>query len=961
MVFLEAEADARSRGVVILIGEDDFESMGAALLDRARHADGRIEGWRRLRDGRMAIEKVGDLMHARADRDIDARAEGGVARDPPLLGGDDLDTRLHEAAGGEGRVAGFRGGDGQGEQRSRVVRRRIPERHLPLRPLLDPRLPRRPAVGEEAPCHEEAPLLPRILRACVGREEPRDLVDREPRAGRIWQLRSTFLQEDVRAAQFHRRALRGELPGEQGDLRLDDARRHGEARRAGRKPPVRSEHEVVPIRTGAIETVGSFIEGGAVRIADPHARCELRGVPDDPAVVGFAQLAESLRRIAAAPLEALVAGPRLCRRLEPRYGELRLPVGVGAHRHVAQDGGDLVRDSRIEDLLLALLGLRLKEDVSLSVGDAAYAHDGPVSAAAREGAVGVDHLEEGGFGSPERQRPAVVKSSFTLPRKLLLAQERRRRAQLLGERQDGALSPCQEERLGCGDIPRCPQRLPDREGAPELPIEVLWLVGPEVRGDVVEHGGGAVPLLGRGGSAERLEAGARLPRRADHVDLPAVRFVAVIHVSHVREDFLGLRMKRDEGDVLRAVPPGDVFVVEGNDLLRDLLEFPIERGFDREAAAFEEPPLRRAAEHLFHLFAHPQHEVRGADGFAGGLEGHLLQFLERRQALLFRDGTLVLHVAQHLVGASADVERRRACPDRRSEEADRDRLIGNIRGFHNLAVEDLLHRIGGDGGPPVLAVGTEVRGPLRQRREHGGLREGELLHRRPEIHLARLFRAVGVMPEGDPVEVEVQELVFAVEALELAAEEELLHLPEHERVLGQVESVAGKLPRDRGGSARASHADDGARNRPQVDAASLIEPLILDCDDRLLQIHGNAIPFDEGSIFLLEEAVELHSIAILYHGAAGGEEARRVLNIGEREPEECQGKAKEGSGEHQEPAERETGNRACPEDSSLDDGESPPEAQRGYPLPWKIVLSAEGASLESEGIHGQRDKECRWP
>ena len=84
---------------------------------------------------------------------------------------------------------------------------------------------------------------------------------------------------------------------------------------------------------------------------------------------------------------------------------------------------------------------------------------------------------------------------------------------------------------------------------------------------------------------------------------------------------------------------------------------------------------------------------------------------------------------------------------------------------------------------------------LRQRREIGGLRNGEFVHRLVEIDERRRSDAIGAKAQVDFVQVKLEDLVLAVSALDLERQQRFLDLARHRKFVGQQE-VLGDLLRN---------------------------------------------------------------------------------------------------------------------------------------------------------------------
>ena len=126
---------------------------------------------------------------------------------------------------------------------------------------------------------------------------------------------------------------------------------------------------------------------------------------------------------------------------------------------------------------------------------------------------------------------------------------------------------------------------------------------------------------------------------------------------------------------------------------------------------------------------------------------------------------------------------------------------------------------------------------LRDAGEESGLRERQLRRAVPEVRTGGALDAVGAVPEVDRVEVGGEDPVLRPLLLELPRERRLLELARHRPLVAR-QRVLHELLRDRRPALHcALVADVGpqrARHSADVDAAVLVEALVLGCDDRLL-------------------------------------------------------------------------------------------------------------------------------
>jgi hypothetical protein len=136
----------------------------------------------------------------------------------------------------------------------------------------------------------------------------------------------------------------------------------------------------------------------------------------------------------------------------------------------------------------------------------------------------------------------------------------------------------------------------------------------------------------------------------------------------------------------------------------------------------------------------------------------------------------------------------------------------------------------------------------------GASRDGDLtsdvLGGFAEIALCRRLDAVGAGTEIDAVEVELENFVLGVLALQPQRQFHFLQLARHGAFLGQ-EQVFGELLRQRRAALRyaAMHdvGDGRARDADGVDAVMRIEAAVLDGDERLRQIGRQILQRDIGA------------------------------------------------------------------------------------------------------------------
>ena len=140
----------------------------------------------------------------------------------------------------------------------------------------------------------------------------------------------------------------------------------------------------------------------------------------------------------------------------------------------------------------------------------------------------------------------------------------------------------------------------------------------------------------------------------------------------------------------------------------------------------------------------------------------------------------------------------------------------------------------------LLAERVVVVRRLGQRREVGDLLDGEVLELLVEVGEARRGDAVGADAEIDLVQIELEDLVLGVGALDADGEDGFLDLALDRAVAGEQE-VLGDLLRDGRGALGAAVAalhlgldqlEDGAGDALHVETAVLVEALVLGREER---------------------------------------------------------------------------------------------------------------------------------
>ncbi|EPZ87359.1 hypothetical protein BURCENK562V_C1174 [Burkholderia cenocepacia K56-2Valvano] len=162
---------------------------------------------------------------------------------------------------------------------------------------------------------------------------------------------------------------------------------------------------------------------------------------------------------------------------------------------------------------------------------------------------------------------------------------------------------------------------------------------------------------------------------------------------------------------------------------------------------------------------------------------------------------------------------------------------------------------------------------LRQPREHRRFRERDVLQVLAEVHARRGRETVRSLAEIDLVHVQLEDLVLRQGLLDLVREQHFVDLA-RVGLLARQEEVARDLHRDRARAlARAAVHQVGharAQDADEIDAAVLVEAVVLDREHGLLHHVGNILEAHEAAA-LLAELADQHVV--------GGEHAQRHLRL----------------------------------------------------------------------------------
>ncbi len=160
----------------------------------------------------------------------------------------------------------------------------------------------------------------------------------------------------------------------------------------------------------------------------------------------------------------------------------------------------------------------------------------------------------------------------------------------------------------------------------------------------------------------------------------------------------------------------------------------------------------------------------------------------------------------------------------------------------------------------AVAVGVIIVRALGQRREIGGLGDGQFVERLVEVVERGGGDAVGADAEIDLVQIELENLVLGEGLFEADRDQRLAELAVEGHVRGEQE-VLGDLLGDGGGADEAAvldHVDDvvedGAHDAARIDAAMAVEILVLGREESLDDARRNGRDGDIEAAFARELA-----------------------------------------------------------------------------------------------------------
>ena len=172
---------------------------------------------------------------------------------------------------------------------------------------------------------------------------------------------------------------------------------------------------------------------------------------------------------------------------------------------------------------------------------------------------------------------------------------------------------------------------------------------------------------------------------------------------------------------------------------------------------------------------------------------------------------------------------------RKCTAADWNRLVGRAiglrRGDYAFLPRPLQHAVASDTRRARIAVGAAPLGRLRQGDEQGGLADRQPARLLAEVGERRRAHALDVAAERRQPQVQREDLRLRQMVLEPQGADDLAHLGAA-RALVVTLDEAGDLHGQRGGAGNDAAVLDelpgGARQRPHVDAAMIVEALVLE-------------------------------------------------------------------------------------------------------------------------------------
>ena len=294
-------------------------------------------------------------------------------------------------------------------------------------------------------------------------------------------------------------------------------------------------------------------------------------------------------------------------------------------------------------------------------------------------------------------------------------------------------------------------------------------------------------MLERRGVQQRLERRSRLPAAAARaVELR----LAEIATAHHGEDVAGPRIDRDQRSLQIGI--GEAAQPLRHRALRHLLQVRHERRPDFPFGRMVSAKL--ISKELTQVVL----RVPGLRDFGARVRSNAKTRAPGRLLLLRRDESLVAHPPEHDVAAR-----------------------------HGIV---------------EMIPGRERSGGARKTGNQGGLGQGQLFRRSSEQMPRHRLDTVNARAQIDAIQVQLEDLILGELRIDHHGKHRLVELASIGLPVGQKQRPGELLRQRRTALLRAWLADvaeDGASERNGIDADVAVEPMVLDRDERVLQVGGN--------------------------------------------------------------------------------------------------------------------------
>src|SRR3989344_419967 len=537
------------------------------------------------------------------------------------------------------------------------------------------------------------------------------------------------------------------------------------------------------------------MHGRVVVVAGPHADRERRRVAHGPAVAVVVRSAGLHSHI--------IAGEHS----QPQTGMEKPRAGAYVGQYVGDSAGVVgIRDS----LLLALISL---QDLLILIAHFQYQGLLPQDAFLRKHGVSVHQVVETHRAAAEHHRQA----EFI---RIVQGLQAGRLHKPNGGAQAGEIQRLDRRYVYGLRQRRADGHRPDAGTLVVLRVETLRIAFPEVRSgrhfraaqigrelrrDIEQDRLRRIALHERVHVYERLERGTRLTQAlGDHIELPFLVRGEIIPGAHHGQDLSGARVLRDQRGVRAAIQPLVPVRAFGHHPLAELLQGPVQRGHDAQAAGAQD----LFAVSLAQVILHGGNEVRRLQPAAAGRREHD-RLRERLVQLLFGYAARVIRPLEH----------------------------------ETLALDERFD---------VVAPGRIEAGRFRNSRQNGGLRQGQVLGRFREVGLAGAFDAVDGRAVWDGIQVKLQDLILGILPVYLDGDDKLLDLAGQrlfqvqERVPGQLLGYGGAAAQRPAGIGKV--VPQGTHYAPDAERAMLIEITVLDRQGCVLERLRDLVEIHVGAL-----------------------------------------------------------------------------------------------------------------